>query len=58
MWGTGLHRYLSDMVCCQILRDIVNVIKDPNRHALAVELLEKFQQETGIMEIDEPNGAI
>lgn len=58
MWGTGLHRYLSDMVCCQILKDIVNVVKDPSRHALAVELLEKFQQETGIMEIDEPNGAI
>ena len=58
VWGTGLHRYLSDMECCQILKDIVEVIKDVNRKSLAKELLEKFQKETGIKEISEPEGAI
>lgn len=57
-WGTGLHRYLNDMECCQILREIVNVVQDPDKKALATELLEKFQKETGIAEIVEPNGAI
>ena len=57
-WGTGLHRYLNDMECCQILREIANVVKNPDKKALAVELLEKFQKETGIAVIEEPNGAI
>ena len=46
------------MECCQILKDIVEVIKDVNRKSLAKELLEKFQKETGIKEISEPEGAI
>ena len=46
------------MECCQILREIANVVKNPDKKALAVELLEKFQKETGIAVIEEPNGAI
>ncbi len=57
MWGSGLFRYLSDMECCQILRDIVNVVKDENKKELANEFLEQFQQETGIINIEEPRGA-
>lgn len=57
-WGSGLHRYLSDMECCQILLDIVKCIKDPTRKALAKEMLDKFQKETGITTILPPDGAI
>ena len=57
-WGTGLHRYLSDMECCQILSDIADVITDADKKALAVELLEKFKKETGITNIDKLDGAI
>ena len=57
-WGTGLHRYLNDMECCQILREIANVVEDQNKKELALELLAKFQTETGITIIEEPKGAI
>lgn len=57
-WGTGLHRYLSDMECCQILKDMVDVIEEPTKKALAQELLDKFQIETGIPVIEKPDGAI
>ena len=57
-WGSGLFRYLSDMECCQILKDIVDVVEDPNKKALAKELLEKYQKETGIQKIEEPSGVI
>ena len=57
-WGAGLHRYLNDMECCQILKEIVNVVEDSNKKALAAELLAKFQEETGITNIEDPDGAI
>lgn len=58
-WTYHLHRYLSDMQCCQILRDIVKVIKkDEKKKALAIELLNKFKEETGIDEIANPKGPI
>lgn len=57
-WGTGLHRYISDMECCQILKDIVKVIKDKDKKALAQELLDKFSSEAHIENIPEPNGAL
>lgn len=57
-WGTGLHRYLNDMECCQLLREIANVVEDQNKKELALELLDKFQRETGIATIEEPKGAI
>jgi len=58
IWGSGLFRYLSDMECCQILKDMIGVINDPDKKELAKELLCKFQKETGIKKIDAPRGAI
>lgn len=57
-WGSGLHRYLSDMECCQILKDIVDVVIDKDKKRLAQELLDKFTEETGITIISNPSGAI
>ena len=57
-WGTGLHRYISDMECCQILKDMVDVIEDKDKKVLAKELLDKFSSETHIEDIPAPSGAL
>ena len=58
LWDSGLYRSLSDMECCQILKDMVDVIKEPNKKSLAEELLNKFKEETGIENILDPEGPL
>jgi len=60
VFGSGLHRYLSDIKAAQILRDIVNVKKDAAEKKLAEEFLTHFCGLAGIDEknIPEPSGAL
>ncbi|MBR0249151.1 MAG: hypothetical protein IJQ70_09285 [Synergistaceae bacterium] len=42
VFGSGLHRYLSDMQAAQILNDIIKVKSDPEEKAFAAEFFEHF----------------
>lgn len=57
-WSSGLHRYMSDMECAQILKDIVDIVKDEKKKALAKELLDKFVCDSKIDEILPPCGPL
>lgn len=57
-WSSGLHRYMSDMECAQILKDIVDVVKDEKKKALAKKLLNKFLEDSKIDEILPPSGPL
>lgn len=59
-WGTGLHRYQSDVQCAQILRDIVEIKSGTTDDDLAREF---FTHYCNLTEIDPdtlplPNGAL
>ena len=60
VFGSGLHRYLSDIQAAQILRDIVRVKKDAAEKAFAQEFFEYYCEKTGIEpdELPEPSGAL
>ena len=60
VFGSGLHRYLSDVEAAQILRDIVKVKRDESEKALAEEFLHHYCELHKINEneIPEPGGAL
>lgn len=60
VFGSGLHRYLSDTKAAQILRDIVRVKKDAEEKAFAEEFYAHFCGLAGIDEnsLPEPRGAL
>lgn len=60
VFGSGLHRYISDNQAVQILKDIVEVKEKPNEKDFALEFLHHYCTVNGI-DIDEvpsPNGAL
>lgn len=59
-FGSGLHRYLSDMQAAQILKDIVDVKTDKQEKAFAEEFLTEFCNRVGldVDEISEKEGAL
>ncbi len=59
-FGSGLHRYLSDVQAAQILQDIVRVKSDAQEKAFAQEFLGEFCGRVGLKlnEIDKKNGAL
>ena len=59
-FGSGLHRYLSDMQAAQILKDIVDVKMDKQEKAFAEEFLIEFCNRVGldVNEISEKEGAL
>ena len=59
-FGSGLHRYLSDMQAAQILKDIVAVKTDKQEKAFAEEFLIEFCNRVGldVNEISEKEGAL
>ena len=60
VFGSGLHRYLSDIKAAQILRDIVRVKKDSEGKAFAEEFFAYFSRLAGIdvNSLPEPRGAL
>ena len=60
VFGSGLHRYISDIKAAQILRDIVQVKKDATEKEFAKEFLDHYCELTGIdaESIPEPKGAL
>ena len=60
VFGSGLHRYLSDIKAAQILRDIVKVKRDVAEKQFAQEFLEHFCETVGISidSIPVPAGAL
>lgn len=60
VFGSGLHRYLSDIKAAQILRDIVRVKKNDEKKAFAEEFFAHFCGLAGIDEnnLPEPRGAL
>ena len=60
VFGSGLHRYLSDIKAAQILRDIVKVKRDEAEKQFAQEFLEHFCETVGISidSIPTPAGAL
>ena len=60
VFGSGLHRYISDIRAAQILRDIVRVKKNKAEKALAQEFLDFFCESAGIDtgELPAPSGAL
>lgn len=60
MFGSGLHRYLSDDQAVQILRDIVAIKKGAKDENLAKSFLETFCIKNAIKleDVPEPNGAL
>ena len=59
-FGSGLHRYLSNVQAAQILKDIIQIKEDPNSKRYAQQMLTHFCQITGQKEeeIPEPSGAL
>lgn len=60
VFGSGLHRYLSDEQAAQILRDIVTVKSDPKEKEFAQRFFEHFCTINGIdaNDVPSPNGAL
>ena len=60
VFGSGLHRYLSDIKAAQILRDIIAVRKSPDEKAFATEFFEHFCKIAKIKceDLPEPRGAL
>ena len=60
VFGSGLHRYLSDIKAAQILRDIARVKKDPEEKRFAELFLDHYcgLVRIGIESIPEPAGAL
>ena len=59
-FGSGLHRYLSNLQAAQILKDIIQIKEDPDGKHYAQQMLTHFCQITGQKEeeIPEPSGAL
>lgn len=60
VFGSGLHRYLTDVEAAQILRDIVKVKRDESEKELAKEFLLHYCELhiINVNEIPEPGGAL
>ncbi|MDE7097743.1 MAG: hypothetical protein K2O60_01180 [Ruminococcus sp.] len=60
VFGSGLHRYISDNQAVQILKDIVEVKEKPNEKDFAQEFLHHYCTVNGIDidEVSSPNGAL
>ena len=60
VFGSGLHRYLSDIRAAQILRDIARVKKDEAEKTFAQEFFEYYCDKAGIEadELPAPSGAL
>ena len=60
VFGSGLHRYLTDEQAAQILRDIVTVKSNPKEKEFAQRFFEHFCKINGIdaNDIPPPNGAL
>lgn len=59
-WGTGLHRYMDDIIAIQILMDIATIKAETADGALANEFVEYFARSNRIdpASIPVPNGAL
>ena len=60
VFGSGLHRYLSDIKAAQILRDIARVKQDAEEKTFAEEFFAHFCGLAGIDggSLPEPRGAL
>lgn len=60
VFGSGLHRYLSDMQAAQILKDIIKIKSSPEEKEFAKQFLNHFCDVTGldVNMINEPAGAL
>ena len=60
VFGSGLHRYLTDMQAAQILKDIVAVKQNAKEKEFAKEFLSHFCSVAGLDEdsIVAPSGAL
>ena len=60
VFGSGLHRYLTDEQAAQILRDIVTVKSNPKEKEFAQRFFEHFCKINGIdaNDVPPPNGAL
>ena len=59
-FGSGLHRYISDEQAVQILKDIIEIKKEPSEKRFAQEFLQHFCTINGIAanDVPSPNGAL
>lgn len=60
VFGSGLHRYLTDVQAAQILRDIAEIRVDPNARKFARDFFEHFCKVNGIDkgDVPPPNGGL
>lgn len=59
-WGSGLYRYMTDIVSAQILKDVANIKKGTADEDLAKEFLEYYCQVNNVdlNTLPEPDGAL
>lgn len=60
VFGSGLHRYLTDIQAAQILRDIAEIRTDPSDRKFARDFFEHFCKVNGIDsdDVPPPNGGL
>lgn len=59
-WGSGLYRYMTDIVSAQILKDVAKIKKGTSDENLAKEFLEYYCQVNNVdlNTLPEPDGAL
>ena len=59
-FGSGLHRYISDIQAAQVIKKVCEIKKDTSEEKYAVDFLEKYcsLKQLDINKIPEPNGAL
>ena len=60
LWGSGLHRYLTNTIAAQIMRDVVKIKRRTNCESLSVRMFERYCQINNIDAemLPEPSGAL